>query len=838
MEREKILSEIAYKLAVFEAEVKIANSNGEYNINLHAENMLIPILNLVYDCAFQNLNYVEKKTFPAIDLGDPHKHIAVQITSTGTTAKVAHSLELFNKYDQGKTYSEFLFYFLQEPGNAISMSTKSIVSNLGSLSVNNIHFLSNKELYKILNTFDIEQLKKALEILKKEYPDVPQNRSAAIALTPFPSYDHEAGLIGRDSLISDIKRVLENSFPVVVLNGPGGIGKTSVAAKICHDIKAENRASIAWITYSGNLKDDLLELELFNDQNSIQRQDRIQEYMKITNDSLYVFIDNVRTRLSQNDIELINQFAHSIRVIITSRNRINAFQCIRLTALKKEEAVAMYEAYSHSIVPSNQMDTFERLLTHISANTLVLELLAKYAFRKFLTLQALIKRLESQGIPAMDTDNLETIYSEKPMAIRDFLLKLYDMSELSDEQKRIMKLLSIFPAEKTLPLYVANWAAFDMAELSTLSEWGWIKHTKTATYLDTKQEKHLEINSLLAAQDINPANLPSRLYLHSIVRDAVSSQSKELIRFSDYGVLLKKVTDTFNYLARSTDYMTTRKDIILPEAIAEYRLLYKMNDEATAKLCLNLSYTCRRIGDVTKAEKYIKKARSIYQKISGKESSQMARVLKQYAYVRSDQGLLDQALLLAHQSLAIRKALEDQAAIASSYDLLGSICIKKEDYDNALFYLKEALSIREKFNPKATDTANTLHNLGIVFSRTLHAENAIECFKGALVIRRELLGENHLQTASTLSRLGDTYLSIKDYEDALTNYEKAYKIFEILSAVEHPFAESTYFGLGYCYMELGESNKAADAFEKAYKICLTEYGPDHPQTIEAQKQMQ
>ena len=498
----------------------------------------------------------------------------------------------------------------------------------------------------------------------------------------------------------------------------------------------------------------------------------------------------------------------------------------------------MYEAYSHSIVPSNQMDTFERLLTHISANTLVLELLAKYAFRKFLTLQALIKRLESQGIPAMDTDNLETIYSEKPMAIRDFLLKLYDMSELSDEQKRIMKLLSIFPAEKTLPLYVANWAAFDMAELSTLSEWGWIKHTKTATYLDTKQEKHLEINSLLAAQDINPANLPSRLYLHSIVRDAVSSQSKELIRFSDYGVLLKKVTDTFNYLARSTDYMTTRKDIILPEAIAEYRLLYKMNDEATAKLCLNLSYTCRRIGDVTKAEKYIKKARSIYQKISGKESSQMARVLKQYAYVRSDQGLLDQALRLAHQSLAIRKALEDQAAIASSYDLLGSICIKKEDYDNALFYLKEALSIREKFNPKATDTANTLHNLGIVFSRTLHAENAIECFKGALVIRRELLGENHLQTASTLSRLGDTYLSIKDYEDALTNYEKAFRIFEILSAVEHPFAESTYFGLGYCYTELGESNKAADAFGKAYKICLTEYGPDHPQTIEAQKQMQ
>ena len=347
----------------------------------------------------------------------------------------------------------------------------------------------------------------------------------------------------------------------------------------------------------------------------------------------------------------------------------------------------------------------------------------------------------------------------------------------------------------------------------------------------------MEINSLLAAQDINPANLPSRLYLHSIVRDAVSSQSKELIRFSDYGVLLKKVTDTFNYLARSTDYMTTRKDIILPEAIAEYRLLYKMNDETTAKLCLNLSYTCRRIGDVTKAEKYIKRARSIYQKISGKESAQMARVLKQYAYVRSDQGFLDQALRFAHQSLAIRKTLEDQTAIASSYDLLGSICIKKEDYDNALFYLKEALSIREEFNPKATDTANTLHNLGIVFSRTSHTEHAIECFNKALAIRRVLLGENHFQTASTLSRLGDTYLSIKDYAGALANYEKAFRIFETLSAVEHPFAESTYFGLGYCYNELGEANKAADAFGKAYKICLTEYGPDHPQTKEAQKQM-
>ena len=99
MYQEEILNLIRTCLAILEAEVKMDNHNGEFSINVHAENVLLKVLNAAFGLDLYNVNYEEnKKNYPAIDLRDDVKKVIFQITSTGTVEKVVHTLNQCSKH--------------------------------------------------------------------------------------------------------------------------------------------------------------------------------------------------------------------------------------------------------------------------------------------------------------------------------------------------------------------------------------------------------------------------------------------------------------------------------------------------------------------------------------------------------------------------------------------------------------------------------------------------------------------------------------------------------------------------------------------------------------------
>ncbi len=75
MNRQIIINDINIFLARFQYEVKFSNASSFFDINLHAENILIPILNLTYNFELKNINDETdgNKNFPAIDLIDKKK---------------------------------------------------------------------------------------------------------------------------------------------------------------------------------------------------------------------------------------------------------------------------------------------------------------------------------------------------------------------------------------------------------------------------------------------------------------------------------------------------------------------------------------------------------------------------------------------------------------------------------------------------------------------------------------------------------------------------------------------------------------------------------------------
>ena len=70
MNRIGYINKINTYAARFVLEVEGFNSSNLYDINIHAEGFLIPVLNEVFGLRLENLNATQKKNFPAIDLAD------------------------------------------------------------------------------------------------------------------------------------------------------------------------------------------------------------------------------------------------------------------------------------------------------------------------------------------------------------------------------------------------------------------------------------------------------------------------------------------------------------------------------------------------------------------------------------------------------------------------------------------------------------------------------------------------------------------------------------------------------------------------------------------------
>jgi len=113
LQRELLVSINTY-FSTFSTEVKNANANNEYDINIHAENVFIPILNTIFGYNLKNANHTENKNAEAIDLIDKEKRVAIQVTSTNNIDKIKTTLEKFINSDYINKIDKLYIFILTE----------------------------------------------------------------------------------------------------------------------------------------------------------------------------------------------------------------------------------------------------------------------------------------------------------------------------------------------------------------------------------------------------------------------------------------------------------------------------------------------------------------------------------------------------------------------------------------------------------------------------------------------------------------------------------------------------------------------------------------------------
>ena len=300
---------------------------------------------------------------------------------------------------------------------------------------------------------------------KRIYSDVPH------ALTTIPS---SIDLIGRAEDIQTICDLLEKN-DIVAIHAGGGVGKTALAVKVANQIKKDVVSKdspfkhVAWITSTGNLKDDLTVLNIPSVIKVRSAEDKFQAASAFLQDTpTFLVIDNMDEPPTDDEIDHLNTIAGKTKILITTRADIpNVDEVYDLNVLDPEPALILFyrcfkknKKLSLSIIKENQGDIHfaESIIEATGRNALFIELIGKMAYADHMDLDSLWLKLNNNIFSQDSNYTIRTDHAKSHYGNKDKLLvqiqKLYKMSKLSERQKEIVSFISLFPAEHSIFFYV------------------------------------------------------------------------------------------------------------------------------------------------------------------------------------------------------------------------------------------------------------------------------------------------------------------------------------------------------------------------------------------------
>lgn len=173
MNRKDLLGKINTYLARFTQEVKQLNAASQYDINIHAENVLIPLLKEVYGYSgLQNAN-VQLKNAPAIDLIDYDSGVSIQVTATADADKVSHTLRKFTENELYKPFERLIIYIITERQTSYRKSFSDLLPEGYDFNPDR-DIIDNVGLYKYISeqVLNTQKLARIERLLTDEFSDL------------------------------------------------------------------------------------------------------------------------------------------------------------------------------------------------------------------------------------------------------------------------------------------------------------------------------------------------------------------------------------------------------------------------------------------------------------------------------------------------------------------------------------------------------------------------------------------------------------------------------------------------------------------------------------------
>ncbi|MEZ5040517.1 MAG: NB-ARC domain-containing protein [Saprospiraceae bacterium] len=639
--------------------------------------------------------------------------------------------------------------------------------------------------------------------------------------------------LGRaDDLEAVHHKLFKEKNLLLLVNGRGGIGKTTLAAQYYltyHD----QYQHLAWVYISQSIYDGFLSLALalgvtFADQMTHQeRLDQVLEAMNSLKKPCLLVIDNA------NDIQDLEKYYLALRkcpnfhLLLTTR--ITTFQkepVHQITALDKAAAFALFKLhYPQHLEAEN--DLLDQILSKVAYNTLVIELLAKnlYSFNqleKKYSLTNLYEDLQSQGVLRLSkSDRVQVSYQPTGHGLRtekpeDIIAAMYDLGQLSEAERQLLSIFAVLPAEN-IPYHRLKGLLPTVEDLDktllALAQKGWLEYNKDNAFFkvspviqeitrlkneDLQNHCASLLDGLSEKLDYEPGtgHFINVTYEEAAILTRYAENITELLKINSYNF-----TSLHNYIG---NYYTTTGNL--------NKALYYYNQGMLLG---------EKLVETDSNNAHLKNLLNIFYNYLGNTYSTLGNIEKAlFFYTKSQQNALALTKLLPEEYLY-------KSNLAISYSKLGETQSSLGNLEKALGYFEERSRIGKELYESYPENVSFKNGLAISYeklgetqSSLGNLEKALGYFEDETELFEELY-ESYPENVSfknglaiSYSKLGETQSSLGNLEKALGYFEDETELFEELYE-SYPENVSFKNGLAISYSKLGETQSSLGNLEKA-----------------------
>lgn len=468
--------------------------------------------------------------------------------------------------------------------------------------------------------------------------------------------------IGRDKELEELYTMLEENRHVF-LCGIAGIGKSELA-KAYAKRYIKQYTNILYIEYTGNLHQDITDMDFIDDPPESTDQERFQRHNRflrsLKSDTLLI-IDNFNVTATQDSF-LSVVLKYRCQILFTTRSKLDEYCTLPLKEIEDMNALFQLASVFYSEADTYRA-TVEKIIETVHSHTFAVELAAKLLENGISTPDQLLTRLQVEKASFHNEDKIKIIKDGQSSKATYYshIHTLFSLYTLSLEQQDIMCNMCFLPSTGISARIFAKWLELPtLNEINDLIETGFVQTTTRRTIslhpmiqeitlsetkpsvtrchilldfqatLETKPEKAIKLEKDALAQIENitadNARLVSNLHanLGGLYRmnghpDLAREHMEKSISLLDQFNLLH-INDSIPQIANYAMFLTEQQE---PErGISELQKLSGIIKEYHSDDCLDYAKVQETLGTIylmtanlPQAKTHFKRAFKIYEKI-------------------------------------------------------------------------------------------------------------------------------------------------------------------------------------------------------------------------------
>lgn len=566
-----------------------------------------------------------------------------------------------------------------------------------------------------------------------------------------------AHFCGRNQELSTLHELISEKR-IIFLQGIAGIGKSELAKAYARAYR-KDYTNILYLTYSGDLRQDIIDLDFVDDLPEDTEEDRFRKhnrFLRSLKEDTLLIIDNFNTTAGKDAFFSV-LLKYRCRILFTTRSRFDNYASFNLGEISDPDALLSLMGYFYSDAKRKQ-SILKQIIQTVHSHTLAVELSARLLETGILEPQELLARLqvEKSALGATDTIDIVKDGQSRKATYYEHIHTLFSLYRLSEEELNIMRGLIFVPVSGVSGRLYANWMKLsDMNRINDLIGKGFVQtqsgrqislhpmiqevaidETRPSVNNSAVLLDSLQTICLLHGHDVTWYK-PLFLTIENIIREIADDNTPAYLSFLEdvfpymekyhytagmeliIGKLSGLLTD--ETVGRSTDRAVlldyraaceekTEKAIKLEkEAIALIPEISEENAHLVSNLYSNLGGLYKKAGKRDLAQQAMEQGLRILEQYDLLYYHDSIAQTANYAVLLTEMGQPEKGLsALKKLSRMIRDLNSDQTMdYATVQEAIGGICLATGDIRQATTHFKKALAIYEAVHNGEPDMIET-----------------------------------------------------------------------------------------------------------------------------------